>query len=88
MDGLLEHDADILRPPWGPYGRDLTLGCVSSLAKALLNGLNRVVIAPDDLARFKRHTMEREPGVGLLTYCNHTRLVPRLACSVGVQVEV
>jgi len=73
MDSLLEHDADFLHPPWGPYGRDLTLGLVSGLAKLLINGFNHVSIAPTDLERFKQATMQREEGVGLLTYCNHTR---------------
>lgn len=73
MDSLLEHDEDILRPPWGPYGRDLTLGVVSGLGKLLLRCLNSFSVAPADRERYRRLAMEREPGVGLLTYCNHTR---------------
>jgi hypothetical protein len=73
MDSLLEHDADILRPPWGWLGRDVTLGLVSSGAKLLLRALNTLRVAPDDLARYRKFAMEREPGLGLLTYSNHTR---------------
>jgi hypothetical protein len=88
MDSLLEHDADILRPPWGWLGRDATLGLVSSGAKVLLRLLNTLRVDPDGLARYRRLTMDREPGVGLLTYCNHTRsgrgggAAPR-QCSAG-----
>lgn len=73
MDALIEHDADILRPPWGAYGRDLTLGLVSGGAKVLLRLLNTLAVAPADLQRYRELTLRREPGVGLLTYCNHTR---------------
>lgn len=72
MDALLEHDADILRPPWGAYGRDLTLGAVSTAAKLLLRGLNTLTVAEPERRRFEDLVARREPGVGLLTYCNHT----------------
>ncbi|GBG00037.1 phosphate acyltransferase [Raphidocelis subcapitata] len=72
MDALLEHDEDILRPPWGAYGRDLTLGVISGAAKVLLRLLNTLAVEPGDLARYRELTMRREPGVGLLTFCNHT----------------
>ena len=75
MDSLLEHDADILHPPWGPYGRDITLGLVSGAAKLLLLVCNTLTVSPGDLARFRTLAMEREQGAGLLTFCNHTRLV-------------
>lgn len=83
MDSLLEHDPDILHPPWGAYGRDLTLGVVSSAAKFLLRVLNRMSVPPADLARFHELTMRREPGVGLLTYCNHTRWPGGTGLGVG-----
>lgn len=88
MDALLEHDADILRPPWGVWGRDATLGLVSSAAKLLLRGLNTLRVDEEARRRFERLVTEREPGVGLLTYCNHTRCVDVLCCGVVVDVCV
>lgn len=66
-------ERDILRPPWLALGRDLTLGLVSAGSKLLLRGLNTVSVDAPGLARFRGLTLEREPGVGLLTYSNHTR---------------
>jgi hypothetical protein len=86
MDALLEHDADILRPPWGVWGRDATLGLVSSAAKLLLRSLNTLRVDEEARRRFERLVTEREPGVGLLTYCNHTRCVDVLCCGVVVVV--
>ena len=115
MDSLLEHDAEYLRPPWGAYGRDFTLGVVSGFGKLALQvrgsaaGEGALVVAvavaqacpyvaqPPCVAQprppppistheqvlnstivagrseFHRHVMERQPGVGLLTFSNHTR---------------
>lgn len=72
MDSLLEHDSDLLHPPWSMLGRSFTLGTVSAGAKVLLRLLNTLVVEPSDLARFRDLTMRREEGVGLLTYSNHT----------------
>jgi monolysocardiolipin acyltransferase len=72
MDSLLEHDADLTRPPWSGAGRSFTLGVVSGLARVLLRALNTLTVDPADLARFRSHTLDRPPGVGLLTYSNHT----------------
>jgi hypothetical protein len=71
MDSLLDFDEDILRPPWGPYGRNLTLGVVSGVSKLLLNVLNTTVVK--DLDRLHQLVMHRDRGVGLLSFCNHTR---------------
>lgn len=74
MDALLELDDDILHPPWSPVGRAVTLGLVSVGAKVVMHLLNRVSVDQEGLKRFRELTMQREPGVGLLTYSNHTRL--------------
>jgi hypothetical protein len=71
MDSLLDFDEDILRPPWGPYGRNLTLGVVSGFSKLLLKVLNTTIVK--DLDRLHQLVMHRDPGVGLLSFCNHTR---------------
>ena len=71
MDSLLEHDRDILRPPWGEYGRDVTLGLVAGAAKLLLRVLNTTDVAGGE--RYRELVMQRPPGVGLITYSNHTR---------------
>jgi hypothetical protein len=75
-------DRDVLSPPWSALGRDLTLGLVSGLGKLLLRGLNTLHVEPDGLQRFRDLTMQREEGIGLLTYSNHTRCGPHAApCS-------
>lgn len=74
MDSLLEHDDDILNPPWGSYGRDITLGIVSGVSKLLLTVLNKTIV--DGLDRFRSYVMHRPPALGLLTYCNHARYRP------------
>ena len=73
--GLYESqlERDIMRPPWSALGRDLTLGLVSAGSKLLLRALNTVSVDATGLARLRGLTTEREAGVGLLTYSNHTR---------------
>ncbi len=73
MDSLLEHEDDILRPPWGPLGRDAVLGMVAGFSKLLLNVLNTTQCEAPQLERLMDHVIHRAPGQGLLTYCNHTR---------------
>lgn len=67
------HDEELTSPPWGEAGRVATLGVVSAFSKLLLNGLNRTEVR--NRAVLDKHIMQREPGVGLLTVCNHTRRV-------------
>jgi hypothetical protein len=45
MDALLEDDADFLRPPWGRFGRDATLGVVAGASKLVLQ-VGRVPASP------------------------------------------
>lgn len=71
MDSLLEHDEDILRPPWGSVGRDVTLGLVSGAAKLVLLVFNSRIV--DNHDTYTDLVMRREPGTGLITYSNHTR---------------
>lgn len=73
MDSLLDYDSDLTRPPWGPYGRDLTLGLVSAVSKFVLQVLNETKVINHDTYLDLVHN--RPPGVGLLTICNHTRCV-------------
>lgn len=67
----LHDDRAVLSPPWGEWGRSFTLGAVSGLAKLLLNVLNTTTTSNHDT--WQKTVMEREPGVGLITICNHTR---------------
>ena len=71
MDSLLEHDQDILAPPWGFLGRDCVLGLVATASKLLLNMLNTTRVINHNT--FRDLVMHRPPGVGLLTISNHTR---------------
>ena len=71
MDSLLDYDEDLLRPPWGAYGRDCTLGIVSAVSKLILKILNTTKV--DGLGKYQDLVMHRPQGVGLLSYCNHTR---------------
>lgn len=60
-----------LAPPWGPWGRSATLGVVSGLSKLVLQALNTTVVHNWD--RWEAALLQRRPGTGLLTVCNHTR---------------
>lgn len=71
MDSLLDYDKDFLRPPWGPYGRDLTLGMVSAASKFLMQILNKTRVI--NLETYVDWVENRPQGVGLLTVSNHTR---------------
>lgn len=73
MDGLcgLMPEEEITNPPWGEIGRVITLGAVSLFSKGLLTVANTVEVHNKET--WDRHVMQREPGLGLLTVCNHTR---------------
>lgn len=75
MDGLVDvEDAfsqQALSAPWGELGRSATLGLVSLFSKLVVTVLNSFSV--DGLDAFHRHVMSRQPGVGLITVCNHTR---------------
>lgn len=60
-----------LAAPWGELGRSWTLGLVSLFSKAVLTVLNDFSVEGLDI--FLQHATAREPGVGLITVCNHTR---------------
>lgn len=60
-----------LAAPWGELGRSWTLGLVSLASKAVLTLLNDFSV--EGLDTFLQHATTREPGVGLITVCNHTR---------------
>jgi hypothetical protein len=75
MDGLLDFDQEYLGPPWGPYGRDVTLGIVSLATKFILQVLNRTKVLNHDT--YKELVHNRPQGVGLLTISNHTRYANR-----------
>jgi hypothetical protein len=75
MDSLLDFDQEYLGPPWGPYGRDVTLGIVSLASKFILQVLNRTKVLNHDT--YKDLVRNRPQGVGLLTISNHTRYVNR-----------
>lgn len=73
MDSLLDFDQEYLEPPWGPYGRDLTLGIVSMASKFILQVLNSTKVINHET--YKELVHNRPEGVGLLTISNHTRCV-------------
>lgn len=73
MDSLLDFDQEYLGPPWGPYGRDLTLGIVSLASKFILQVLNSTKVLNQDTYTELVHN--RPHGAGLLTISNHTRCV-------------
>lgn len=86
MDGLVDvEDAfsqQALSAPWGELGRSATLGLVSLFSKLVVTVLNSFSV--DGLDAFHRHVMSRQPGVGLITVCNHTSTAddPMLFCSM------
>lgn len=73
MDSLLDYDAEYLRPPWGKYGRDLTLGLVSLASKFVMQVLNTTRVLNHDV--YTNLVFNRPAGVGLLTISNHTRYI-------------
>lgn len=58
-------------PPWGTFGRDVTLGVVSLGSKFLLQWLNTYTTT--NVSVLQDAVNERPVGQGLLTVCNHTR---------------
>lgn len=75
MDSLVDVEdhfsKQALAAPWGELGRSWTLGLVSLVSKAVVTLLNHFSV--EGLDTFLQHTTAREPGVGLITVCNHTR---------------
>lgn len=69
----MEHDHDFISAPWGPFGRDLTLGVVSLASKLVMQLLNTTHIINHDA--YLDLIYNRPSGLGLLTICNHTRQV-------------
>ncbi|KAF6249537.1 hypothetical protein COO60DRAFT_950041 [Scenedesmus sp. NREL 46B-D3] len=82
MDSLLDFDQEYLGPPWGPYGRDLTLGIVSLASKFILQVLNSTKVLNQDTYTELVHN--RPHGAGLLTISNHTSTFddPGLPCAM------
>ena len=71
MDSLVEPDEDFTQPPWGAFGRNLTLGVVSLGSNLVMHILNRLTI--DGRDQFREQVLDREPGRALITVCNHAR---------------
>ena len=71
MDSTLEPEEPIISPPWGEFGRVVTLAIVSLTGKFVLNWWNSTTIYNQTnlLDLLKR----RDKGVGLITVSNHTR---------------
>lgn len=66
-----DEDVDYTLPPWGPWGRDVTLGVVSGGSKFLLQVLNRLDLKGGDLVQ--RYILNKEQDRPLFTVCNHIR---------------
>ena len=58
-------------PPWGSFGRNVTLGVVSAGSNFLLRWLN--TYKTTNLSTLQDAVRDRPEGRGLLTVCNHTR---------------
>jgi hypothetical protein len=88
MDSLLDFDQEYLDAPWGPYGRDLTLGIVSLASKFILQVLNSTKVLNHDT--YKDLVHNRPEGLGLLTISNHTRWVTGCStfCAAAAAVVV
>ena len=71
LDDIAAVDDLVTRPPWGEFGRAITLAGVGFVGKLTLNYLNTTEIRNGDT--LSRIINERAPGVGLVTVCNHTR---------------
>jgi hypothetical protein len=87
MDSLLDFDQEYLEAPWGPYGRDLTLGIVSLASKFILQVLNRTKVINHET--YTDLVRNRPEGVGLLTISNHTRCVTGCStcCAATVVIQ-
>ncbi len=64
--------ADVMHPPWGPLGRSITLGAVSTVARLVLHVLNKTEIHNHE--RLLDAVENRPPGAGLITVANHTSM--------------
>ena len=73
MDSTLEPEEPITSPPWGEFGRVLTLGIVSLTGKFVLNWWNSCNIT--NQSTLLELLQQREKGLGLITVSNHTRYV-------------
>ena len=71
MDSLLEPEEPIISPPWGEFGRVLTLAAVSLTGKFVLNVWNTTKV--NNQAVFLEQLQQRPQGLGLITVSNHTR---------------
>lgn len=63
-------DDTIVNPPWGSWGRSITLGIVSGWSKMLLHVLNTTTT--NNLDVLLHYVNNRHEGQGLITVCNHT----------------
>lgn len=64
--------ANVMHPPWGPLGRSITLGAVSTIARFVLHVLNKTEI--HNHQRLLDAVENRPPGAGLITVANHTSM--------------
>lgn len=71
MDSTLEPEEPIISPPWGEFGRVLTLGIVSLTGKFVLNWWNSTKIT--NQSTLLELLQQRDKGLGLITVSNHTR---------------
>ena len=71
MESVLEPEEPIISPPWGEFGRVITLAAVSLTGKIVLNWWNTTEI--NNQSYFLHHLQHRDAGRGLITVSNHTR---------------
>ena len=71
MDTAVEPEEPITSPPWGEFGRVVTLGLVSLVGKFVFNVWNSTEV--NNQAELLKHLQQRRKGLGLITVSNHTR---------------
>lgn len=91
MDSIVDPPDDLIAtepclPPWGPYGRDFTLGLVSLWSKFVLKVWNSTEV--ENKEDFLKQTMHRDEGQGLITVANHTRYSNLLCCVIFGNIQV
>lgn len=73
MESVLEPEEPIISPPWGEFGRVITLAAVSLTGKFVLNWWNTTEI--NNQSYFLQHLQHRDAGRGLITVSNHTSTI-------------
>lgn len=71
MDGITPEQEELVRPPWGAYGRTAVFVAVAGFSKLMVGMCNSLEVRNGE--QWDEVVLRREPGRGLITVSNHTR---------------